>query len=188
MEEFKILDGKKITIKTKPAEVNAWAKLDGKTIVVTEKIKTFLSPELYNAVLLHETGHLTFVNLIFSIFPFIISMSIAIWFLIEFNQQIVFFLLKVPAIITFGILIIFLMILIIAGTILEILFCWPKEIFADRYSAKRTKKGDLKLALKKVYNYNNQLPFSLGKLCNKWILHPPLSLRLWFIKKFEKKI
>ncbi|GBE20326.1 protease HtpX [archaeon BMS3Abin17] len=187
LKESKILDGKKVIIKTKPAEVNAWAKLDGKTIIVTGRIKTFLNPKEYNSVLLHEAGHLTPFNQILSILPFLISLSIALWFVLTFNQEIIFFLLKVPAIITFAILIGFFPVLILMGAILEALFCWPKEILADIHSLKRTEKGLLSSTLRKVYDYNDYIPFSIGKIYNKWILHPPMFIRLWFIKKFENK-
>ena len=184
-DEIKIIDEKKVTIKTKPAEVNAWAKPDGKTIVVTEKIKTFLNKEEYNAILLHERGHLSGMNTIIALIPFVIAIFLSIWIFFNFNQQIMFVLLRLPTILGFIIFVSYSPLILIIGILIELPCSWIVEILADRYSIKRTNKGIFGSALKKVYDYNNQLPFSFNKIYSQWVLHPPIKIRLWLIRKLE---
>lgn len=187
-DEIKIVEGKRVVIKTKPAEVNAWAKPDGKTIIVTEKIKTFLSKEEYDAVVLHERGHLSRLNIFIVLIPFIIATILSILIFFHFNQQIKFILFELPTILGFIVVMAYFPFVLIVGILIKLPCAWIAEILADRFSIKRTNKEMFISALKKVYDYNNKLPFSLNKIYNRWVLHPPIKLRIWLIKQYKSPI
>jgi Zn-dependent protease with chaperone function len=186
--EKRVIGGKKVRIKTIYPPYKASAGMDNKTIFLSEKLKKDLSPEELNCVLYHEVGHFTLVNLLLTWLPRIIIFGVIFYLFLNYlNVLINFIFLSFPIIYTLCFLFIGYFTLLIVGCIIELPFMWAREILADWYAVKRTKKDHFRKTLEKFYKYNwNNSNSSFNRFYSGAILHPPQPIRLKIIKHFEK--
>ena len=135
---------------------------------------------------MHERGHLEIKNFIISLIPILVIMGLLV-LAYDSIMNLILLLLNASTFMTLFILLFLIPLLIVFESILELPSRWTIEILADKYAIERTKKGVFSKALKKVYDYHKKYtPFSIGKLRRRYVLHPPIRIRLWVIKQFEK--
>lgn len=185
----KIIGNKKVRLKIINQSHGAWAGLDGRTININEKTKNKLSPRELGSVLFHERGHFTFVNQLLTWLPTIIIFGFIFYFFINYlNQIITFLFLGMPVVYTICFLLMGGLIVFILGILIELPIYWAKEILADRYAVRRTKKDIFRKTLERIYKYNKNLTKpSLKRFYKGFILHPPQPIRLKIIKYLEER-
>lgn len=186
--EERTIEGKKVRIRTILFPYYASAGLDGKTITLNEKTKKELSGKELNSILLHERGHLTRTSYILTYIPVIIGFGAILYFLVNYLELIKNILsLKIPIIFTLIGLVLLMVVLFLVCIIIEFPFMWAREIYADWYAVKRTKKDIFGKSLKRFYKYNKEIiDPSWKRFYYGVILHPPQPIRLRIIKFMEK--
>ncbi len=186
--EEKVIEGKEVRIKIINQLHGAWASFNNKTIMLNEKTKTSLTKEELESVLYHERGHFILINNLLTYFPIFAILLIGIRFFISYKKLITDILFtNIPIISTLVLLIILIFSLVLIYWIIKLPFSWAKEILADWYSVKRTKKDIFRKTLSKFYKYNKEnSKASLNRFYRGVILHPPQPIRLKVIELMEK--
>ncbi len=180
--EERIIEGKKVRIKTVYQSHEAFAEFFSNTIIISEKTKNNFFGEKLDSILLHERGHFEFINRFLTIV--LIAIILAIMAYLS-RLTVRFLILNYTKAYWFIIYILTGLCLIIIAIWL---FSWAKEILADWYSVKRTNKDTFRETLQEIYEYNKKVTKSpWRRFWNGVILHPPEPIRLKLIKFMENR-
>lgn len=172
-----VLEGKKINLEWKEGEkieVNAYPIFN--KISLTKKADDILSDDELYSVLFHERAHFQiFNNFLLPFYPWIIFFVTLGCIILGFKNKYLNFIVNNA---------LFFILLVLFSFFLCL---WFKELFADKYSTIKTKKGVFKRALEKIYKHNGKLTSKFEKILRMYIFYPPPCLRLCLIDKFEEK-